>query len=491
MDNSVHKIWDSCLQFIKNNINATSFRLWFEPIVPVKVEQDNTLVVQVPSSFVHEYIETNYVELLRKALQRELGDTAKLRYNVVIDNGASRPPKPNYNGAAPQSGIRTNGIMSVPANRNSAAPPQPAKVASMEIQNPFTSPGIQKVTLDSRLNPIYTMENFVEGDCNKLGRSAAESIANKPIRNTFNPLMIFGNSGMGKTHLAQAIGNSIKEKYPEKLVLYVEANKFQTQYSDACRNNTRNDFIHFYQMLDVLIIDDVQEFAGKTGTQDTFFAIFNTFHMMGKQIILTCDTKPVELKGLTERLLTRFRWGLTAEVSAPDYITRLNILKRKAYNDGMDISGEILDYIAQTVVSNVRDLEGALLSLLAHSTFERTELTLDVAKQLLGQITKSSEPEKYTIDHIIKTVCAHFSLKESVLNSKSRAKEIATARQFAMYFAKQLTDMPYKQIGIEIGGRDHSTVLYACKTVAKQIENDEKFRETAAEIENKIKSKQG
>ncbi|MCR5455795.1 MAG: chromosomal replication initiator protein DnaA [Bacteroidales bacterium] len=473
MDNSVRQIWDNCLQFIKNNINANSFRMWFQPIVPVKVD-GSTLTVQVPSHFVYEYLEDNYVELLHRALQTELGPDAKLIYNIVVDK---RAPKGTFN---------------IPGNRNSALPHQPPtpQPQGHEIQNPFVTRGIQKIPLDSRLNPLYTMENFVEGDCNKLGRRAAESIANKPGHNPFNPFMIFGNSGMGKTHLAQAIGNSIKEKFPDKVVLYVEANKFQTQYTDSCRNNTRNDFVHFYQMLDVLIIDDVQEFAGKVGTQDTFFAIFNSFYMSGKQIILTCDTKPVELKGLNERLLTRFRCGLTVEVSMPDYETRLNILKRKAYNDGMIISEDILKYMAETVVSNVRDLEGALISLLAHSTFNRTELTLEVAKQLLGKITTNNEPEKYTIEHIIKTVCSHFGIKEQVLSSKSRAKEIATARQLAMYFAKQLTELPYKQIGIAIGNRDHSTVLYACKTVAKQIEKDDKFKEMTQEVENKIKSSQ-
>lgn len=469
MDNSVRQIWDNCLQFIKNNINATSFRVWFTPIVPLKLE-DCTLTVQVPSAYVYEYLEANYVELLRAALQRELGANAKLKYNIIVDNRAAK------------------GTFSVPSNRNSAPPQGTAAQPGTEIVDPFKTPSIKKMNLDSRLNPIYTMENFVEGDCNKLGRRAAESIANKPGHNPFNPFMIFGNSGLGKTHLAQAIGNSIKEKYPDKVVLYVEANKFQTQFTDACRNNTRNDFTHFYQMLDVLIIDDVQEFAGKMATQDTFFAIFNSFYLSGKQIILTCDTKPAELKGLNERLLSRFRCGLTVEVTMPDYATRLNILKRKAYNDGMVIADDILQYIAETVVSNVRDLEGALISLLAHSTFTRTELTLDVAKQLLGKITKNNESEKYTVEHIIKTVCTHFGIKEQVICSKSRAKEIAMARQLAMYFAKQLTDLPYKQIGIAIGNRDHSTVLYACKTVAKQIETDDKFKDIVLEIENKIKS---
>jgi chromosomal replication initiator protein len=475
MDN-VKIIWDNCLQYIKNNINAVSFKTWFKPIIPLRIV-GNILTVQVPSPFFFEYLEGNYIGILREALQRELGTDAKLEYNVVLDASRARTQQPHHTGQQPAA-THNSGTYNVPSK--TTAPSQPG------IMNPFATQGVQKMTINPQLNPNYTMDNFVEGECNKLGRSAAESIAHKP-GNTFNPFMIFGNSGLGKTHLAQAIGNAVKERFPEKVVLYVEANKFQTQYSDACRNNTRNDFIHFYQMLDLLIIDDVQEFAGKTGTQDTFFAIFNTLHQSGKQIILTCDTKPADLKGLTDRIITRFRWGLTVEVTVPDYITRLSILKRKVYNDGMNIPEEILEYIAKNVVSNVRELEGALISLLAHSTFGHTTLTLDVAKQLLGTIVKGAEPPKYKIENIIKSVCAYFSIKEQVLNSKSRAREIATARQMAMYFAKKLTDMPYQQIGIAIGGRDHSTVLHACKAIAKQIENDEKFKIIVDEVEDKIK----
>lgn len=441
--------------------------MWFEPIIPVKVE-GSTLTIQVQSLFVYEYLENNYVELLHKALQSELGPEAKLIYNILVDK-------------------RTQGTFDIPGNRNNGLPQTTGQKPYPARQTEEKAP---KRMVDPHLNPIYTMDNFIEGECNRLGRRAAEAIASKPGHNTFNPFVVFGNSGMGKTHLAQAIGNSIKEKFPDKVVLYVESNIFQTQYTDACRNNTRNDFIHFYQELDVLIIDDVQEFAGKMGTQDTFFAIFNSFYLKGKQIILTCDTKPVELKGLNERLLTRFRGGLSVEVSMPDYATRYNILKRKAFNDGMVISDDILKYVAEKITSNVRDLEGALISLLAHSTFSRTELTLDEAKELIGKITKNTEPEKYTIEHIMKTVCGHFGIKEQVITSQSRAKDIVIPRQLTMYFAKQLTDLPYKQIGISMGNRDHSTVLYACKTVAKQIENDDKFRTLVQEVENKIKSPQ-
>ena len=505
MENNVSTIWNNCLQFIKENIPASSYRTWFAPIVPLKVDS-HILTIQVPSAFFYEYLEENYIVLLRTALQRYLGKEAKLEYTIVVDAGRQPSMQRSYRGYG------KNGNMSVPNQNNSAKPyvpyqqgvyTFPGKISSHPenqtvnsnygasfpepaIHNPFVIPGIKKMTVNPQLNPNYTIDNFVEGECNRLGKSAAVSIAKKP-GSQFNPLLIFGKSGLGKTHLAQAIGNSVKEFYPDKLVLYVEANKFQTQYADACRNNTRNDFIHFYQMLDLLIIDDVQEFADKKGTQDTFFAIFNSLHQSGKQIILTCDTEPAELKGLSERLLSRFRWGLTVEVHVPDYETRLNILQKKVYNDGMNISDDILRYIAQTVVSNVRELEGALISLLAQSTFTRAELTLEVAKQLLGKIIKETEPE-YSIDFIVNTVCDYFKIKEAVLYSKSRAKDIVMARQLAMYYSKKFTDLPYQVIGTQIGGRDHSTVLHACKAVAKSIENDEKYRDVALAVEAEIKT---
>jgi len=491
MDN-VNIIWNNCLQIIKGGMNRSSFETWFTPIVPLKVE-NNTLTLQVPSAFFYEYLEGNYIELLRSALHQVLGMEAKLEYSIIVDGGRPKPQPVQRQAADSQQRFYQNpGAYRVPSQGNGTQSPvnvDPRGFHGQEIpNNPFVITGIQRQTINSQLNPNYTMDNFVSGKCNQLGFSAAETIAKNPNRNQFNPFLIFGGSGLGKTHLAQAIGNAIKERYSEKVVVYVEANKFQTQYSDACRNNTRNDFMHFYQMLDVLIIDDVQEFAGKQGTQDTFFAIFNSLHQAGKQIILTCDTMPAELKGLAERLLTRFRWGLTVELSTPDYETRLQILQRKCYNDGAEISLDILKYIAQTVVSNVRELEGALLSLFLHTTVMREELTLDVAKQLLSKIVKGGTEPKYKIEHIMRCVCEYFNIKENVINSKSRAREIVVARQMVMYFAKQLTELPYQQIGIAIGGRDHSTVLHACKAVQQKIDGDAEFKQMAADIENKIRT---
>lgn len=494
MDKNINIIWNNCLQFIKENVNLSSFNTWFVPIVPLKLE-NNILTVQVPSAFFYEYLEENFINVIRTALQIELGKDAKLEYSIVVDKVRPRNnPAHNFVGNQNQN----YGTMVIPANIRAAKMPQnvpnngnapmPGMMMPPQINNPFVIPAIQKQQIDSQLNSNYTLDNFVQGKCNQLGRSAAESIAKRPYKNTFNPFMIFGNSGLGKTHLAQAIGNAVKAQFPDKVVLYVEANKFQTQYVDAVRNNTRNDFIHFYQMLDVLIIDDVQEFAGKSGTQDTFFAIFNSLHQSGKQIILTCDTTPSQLQGLAERLLTRFKWGLTVEMEAPDYATRLSILIKKCYNDGFAISEDILKYVAQTVVSNVRELEGALLTLMLHTTLSRGEITLDVAKELLSKIVKGGTEPKYKIDYIMKTVCEFFNIKEAVINGKSRARDIVVARQLVMYFAKQLIDLPYQQIGIAVGGRDHSTVLHACKAVTKQKDSDPNFAELVAQVENKIKS---
>lgn len=493
IDNSVHIIWDKCLQYIKEGMNTSSFNTWFTPIVPLKVE-NSTLTLQVPSAFFYEYLEGNYIELIRTSIYNVLGPNAKLEYSIIVDNGRPKNPPTHtrQQGNQKAGGTQYQGSYKFPSQGNGTQSPvnvDPRQCAPSDIpKNPFVIPAIQRQTINSQLNSNYTMDNFIAGKCNQLGVSAAETISKNPNRNPFNPLLIFGNSGLGKTHLAQAIGNSIKEQFPEKVVVYVEANKFQTQYSDSCRNNTRNDFIHFYQMLDVLIIDDVQEFAGKQGTQDTFFAIFNSLHQTGKQIILTCDTPPVELKGLAERLLNRFRWGLSVELTTPDYETRLQILQHKCYNDGAEIPLNILKYIAQTVVSNVRELEGALLSLYIHTSVMPDEITLDQAKEILKKSIKGAVEPKYRIDHIMKCTCEYFGIKESVINSKSRAREIVVARQLVMYFAKQLTELPYQQIGLAIGGRDHSTVLHACKAVQKQLDADENFKKTASEVENKIKT---
>ena len=452
-----------------------SYRTWFEPIVPIKLDND-ILTIQVPSPFFYEYLEEQYIDILRKTLRKELGGGAKLEYSVVVDNNHSANNKPY--------------TMKLPTNQNNNLKNRPVTASAFHddstIKNPFVIPGIQKLNIDPQLKQDNTFDNFIEGDCNRLARSASYAVAQKPGGTAFNPLMLYGNSGLGKTHLAQAIGIEVKERFSEKIVLYVNANKFQTQFSEATRNNNRNDFLHFYQMIDVLIIDDVQEFAGKEKTQETFFHIFNHLHQTGKQLILTSDKPPIELKGLEQRLLSRFKWGLTADLQVPDFETRMNILRKKIYKDGIEIPAEVLEYIASHISSNVRELEGALISLLAQATLNKKEINIDLAIKMINKLVKCSVRE-ITIDYITKTVCDYFNLNPDSLGVKTRKRETVQARQIAMYFSKSMTKSSLAAIGSQIGGKDHATVLHACRTVANLKDTDKNFKVYLDEIENKLK----
>lgn len=466
--------WKNCLKVIKDNVPPMSFRTWFEPIIPVKLDE-NILTIQVPSPFFYEYLEEQYIDILSKTLRKELGPKAKLEYNVVMENTSMATNKPVTVRFPTQNKFE---LRNKPVSLSISSEPT--------IKNPFIIPGIKELTVDPQLNPDYTFNNFVEGECNRLARSAGFAVASKPGGNPFNPFLIYGGSGLGKTHLAHAIGIEIKEKYPEKTVLYVNAAKFITQYTESTRKNERNDFLHFYQNIDVLIMDDVQEFANKEKTQDTFFHIFNHLHQTGKQLILTSDKPPVELQGLEQRLLSRFKWGLSADLQAPDYETRILILKKKLYNDGILMPEEVIEYIASHISTNMRELEGALISLLAQSTLNNKEITLDLATQMIDKLVKNTKKE-ISIDYIQKVVCDYFSLSPELLQSKTRKREIVQARQIAMFFSKSLTKSSLATIGSQIGGKDHATVLHACKTVNNLIDTDKRFRGQVAEIEKKLK----
>ena len=467
-------VWNRCLQIIKDNVPSVSFKTWFEPIVPIKL-RDNVLTIQVPSPFFYEYLEEQYIDLLKKTLRKELGTEAKLEYNVVMENaGVSTKPYTVRLPARTRTEIR-NKPLSVPMDKE-----------EISIRNPFIIPGLKKLRIDPQLNSEYSFTNFVEGECNRLARSAGYAVSQKPGKTAFNPLFIYGDSGLGKTHLAQAIGIEVKEHFPELTVLYVTANRFQTQFIESIRNNTRNDFLHFYQMIDVLIVDDVHEFAGKEKTQDIFFHIFNHLHQSGKQLILTSDKAPVELQGLEQRLLSRFKWGLSTDLQSPDFETRMAILKKKTYNDGIDMSDEILEYIATHITNNIRELEGALISLLAQSTLNKKEITLDLARNMIDKLVKNTHKE-LSIDYIQKVVCDYFNIPIDLVLSKTRKREIVQARQVAMFFSKSLTKSSLATIGSRIGGKDHATVLHACKTVNNLIETDKRFRLQIEEIEKRLK----
>ena len=476
MSNEYRTAWEKCLSVIKDNVPTSSFKTWFEPIVPVKLE-NKVLTIQVPSAFFYEYLEEQFIDILRKTLRMVLGTGAKLEYNVVMGNAEGTGNNPF--------------IVSYPTNNNSKIVNKSLTVPlrteeKIQIPNPFIIPGIRKLQIDPQLKPHNTFENFIEGDCNRLARSASFAVAKDPGGTAFNPLMIYGNSGLGKTHLAQAIGIEVKEHFPDKVVLYVNANKFQTQFTEATRNNTRNDFLNFYQMIDVLILDDVHEFAGKEKTQETFFHIFNHLHQMGKQLVLTSDKPPIELKGMEQRLLSRFKWGLTADLQIPDFETRMKILRSKVYKDGISFSDEVLEYVASHITNNVRELEGALVSLLAQSMLNKREITLELAAKLINKLVKNSKCE-LSIEYISKVVCDYFNMSVDALQTKTRKREIVQARQIAMYFSKSLTKFSLASIGAQIGSKDHATVLHACKTVNNLKDTDKSFRLYMEEIEKKLK----
>ena len=469
------EVWNKCLSIIKDNVPSISFRTWFEPIVPLRLDE-SILTIQVPSPFFYEYLEEQYIDILSKTLLKELGPDAKLEYSVVMEQTGYSNSKP-YTVKFPTQAKTTlkNKPLSLPMDEEERT-----------IKNPFVIPGIKKLHVDPQLNPDYSFANFVEGDCNRLARSAGYAVAQNPGGTAFNPLLIYGGNGLGKTHLAQAIGIEVKERIPDKVVLFVNANKFQTQFVEATRNNNRNDFLHFYQMIDVLILDDVHEFAGKEKTQDTFFHIFNHLHQSGKQLVLTSDKPPVELKGMEQRLLSRFKWGLSADLQVPDFETRVAILQKKVYTDGIHMADEVLEYIASQITNNVRELEGALISLLAQSTLNKKEITLELVRELIDKLVKNTTKE-LSIDYIQKVVSDYFNIPVDLMHSKTRKREIVQARQISMYFAKSLTKSSLALIGSQIGGKDHATVLHACKTVNNLLETDKRFRLYLDEIEKKLK----
>jgi len=473
MSVTANSVWKNCLVFIQDNIQPQAFKTWFEPIKPVKLSE-NALSIQVPSKFFYEWLEEHYVKLLKVALTKELGETAKLVYIIRMENTYGN--KEPFTEKIPSS------------NRGAMAAQEmdvPIKSKNPELRNPFVIPGIRNIKIESQLNPNYNFDNFLEGDSNRLARSAGMAVANKPGGTSFNPLLVFGGVGLGKTHLAHAIGVEIKDKYPERTVLYISAEKFTQQYIESVKKNTRNDFIHFYQLIDVLIIDDVQFLSGKSGTQDVFFHIFNHLHQNGKQVILTSDKAPVDMQDIEQRLLSRFKWGLSAELQSPDYETRISILKNKLYRDGVEIPEDIIEYVAKHIKTNIRELEGAIISLIAQSTLNKREVTIELAQQVVEKFVKNTKRE-VSIDYIQKVVSDYFEMDVATLQSKTRKRHIVQARQLAMFFAKKFTKASLASIGSQIGKRDHATVLHACKTVDNLAETDKQFRKYIDDLTKKF-----
>ena len=473
------QVWAECLRMIKDILgpeNNDAFEAWFMPIKPLKIE-GNTLIVQVPSQFFYEYIEEHYIMLLRKVIRTQLGANAMLRYSVVMDQSIKTEPISMT--LSSQGGRQTaNPLTAMAVNIN--------KEGAREIPNPFIIPGLKKMRVPSQLSANYTLENFVEGDCNRLARSAGYAVADKPGKTSFNPLLIHSGVGLGKTHLANAIGLKTKELHPDKTVLYVTSEQFMNQFGDACKAKNVNDFIHFYEMIDVLIVDDIQFWSGKSEkTQEAFFHIFNHLHQRNCQIIITPDKSPSDLQGLQPRLLSRLKWGLQAELQAPDVETRKAILREKLQNDGIEMGDDVVEYIAYNINSNVRELEGALISLMAQSSLNHKQITLDLTRELINKYVQSSQRE-ITIDYIQKVVCDHLDLPVESIQQTSRKREIVQARQLAMYFSKKITKSSLSVIGLQCGNKDHATVLHACKTIENLRQTDRNIRAMVDELEKKL-----
>ncbi|MDR0891527.1 MAG: chromosomal replication initiator protein DnaA [Mediterranea sp.] len=461
-------LWNRCLAIIRDNVPETTYNTWFAPIVPLKYE-DNALYIQVPSQFFYEMLEDKFVDLMRKTLYKVIGEGTNLMYNVMVDK-SSVP----------------NQTVNLEASKRSTAVGNKSIFGGNKVPGFLQAPVAPE--LDPHLNPNYNFENFIEGYSNKLSRTVAVAVAKEPGGTAFNPLFLYGASGVGKTHLANAIGTKIKELYPEKRVLYVSAHLFQVQYTDSVRNNTTNDFINFYQTIDVLIIDDIQEFAGVTKTQNNFFHIFNHLHQNGKQLILTSDRAPVLLQGIEERLLTRFKWGMVAELEKPTVELRKDILRNKIHRDGLQFPAEVIDYIAENVNESVRDLEGIVIAIMARSTIFNKDIDLDLAQHIVHGVV-NKETKAVGIDDILNAVCQHFSLEVSAVHTKSRKREVVQARQVAMYLAQKKTGFSTSKIGKFIGNRDHATVIHACKTIKNQLEVDKAFKQEVQEIENSLGKK--
>lgn len=463
MNSILNTKWNSCLAIIKDNVSEATFNTWFADIKPIKYE-GNTLTIQVKSNFVYEFLEGNFVDLLRSTLFKVMGKGTQLMYSVLTDKD---------NNLSMEVGTEN---YSTKGSGNSGNSGNNTPKAMQEV--------VQE--LDPMLISRYTFENYVEGISNRLSRSVALSVADKPGR-AFNPLFIHGSSGVGKTHLVNAIGVRIKEQHPQLRVLYVSAHLFQVQYTDSILQKNFNDFMRFYQSIDVLIIDDIQEFAGLQKTQNAFFHIFNHLHLNGKQLIMTSDRSPAQLQGMEERLITRFKWGMTAEIEKPDLELRKNILRNKIHKDGLKFPEEVISYIAENVNASIRDLEGIVVSIMAHSTINNSDIDINLARRIVGDFS-NYEKKTITIDEIIKTVADYYGVEVSAINTRSRKREVVLVRQVAMFLAKKHLDLSTSKIGQYVGNRDHATVLHACKTVTNLADTDKQFRTELNEIDQALQT---
>ena len=461
-------LWDNCLALIRENVSEQHYNTWFKPIVFESYKPaTKTLLVRVPSTFFYEYLEANFVDLLSKVLHQNFGDGIRLTYRVVVVKDAP------------------GGTTPLPLDKEDASDISP------KLRDPEQNAGAQETQtedIETQLDPKLTFNNYMEGESNKLPRSVGLSIAQHPNPPQFNPMFIYGPSGSGKTHLVNAIGVKAKQMYPQKRVLYVSARLFQTQYTDAILHNSSNDFINFYQSIDILIVDDIQDWAGKAKTLNTFFHIFNHLFRNGKRIILASDRPPVDLQDVPDRLLTRFSCGLVAELEKPNIQLCVDILSNKIRRDGLKISKDVITFIAQTCNGSVRDLQGAINGLLAYSIVYNSNIDIRLAERVIKRAVKVDD-KPLTIDDIVEKVCTHYNVTTAAVNSKSRKREYVVARQVTMYLAQKYTKMPASRIGKLVGNRDHSTVIHSCSKVEERLNIDHEFSDEIMSIENSFKLK--
>jgi chromosomal replication initiator protein len=458
-------VWDKCLKTIRSEVSEQSFKTWFEPIVPLSFNE-NKLTIQVPSKFFYEWLEDKYVAVLKKAIDTNIGKVGQLEYSIFVD----RPSLKSAIEAKQQN--------------------QPASNPKNKVQEPNFNKSPFELDLilskqESYLNPAYTFDSYVEGDCNSLARSAGLAIAQRPGNTAFNPLMVYSNVGLGKTHLLQAIGNQIKHNYPDKFVLYVSSEKFTNQFINAAKNNSLQVFTNFYMNVDVLILDDVQFLAGKEKTQETFFHIFNHLHQTGKQIIMSSDRAPKKLEGFMERLLSRFKWGLTADLQKPDLETRIAIIEKKLEADSQKFSNEVVQFLAQNVNTNIRELEGVLISLMAQASLNRKEIDIELVKKTLKGIIKRAERE-LTMDQIVEAVSDVYKISTEELRGKNRSKNLILPRQLSIYLIKEMLITPLVNIGYFFD-RDHSAIIYSVKAIEAALKTDPILSERCDYLHKKLK----
>lgn len=455
----LHSLWQQCLELLRNAIDEKEFRTWFLPIVPLSIE-GQVLTLSMPTNYFCDYVEKNFQDAMGLAFRRVIGPNVRLVYKINIDSTSPHPHKTTLTTAS--SPLKERSAYSAPLRNHTA-------------HNNF----------DSQLNPKFTFENFYESECNHVARSVAESIVSNPINSPINPFFIYGASGVGKTHLCHAIGLAIKEKYPHLKVLYVSSHLFQLQYTTASQNKSANDFIYFYQQIDVLIIDDIQFFMGKEGTQKAFFQIFNHLNLLRKQIILTSDKPPVDLNDMEDRLISRISGAITVEMQRPDLHLRKEILLQKAMESGTELSPEIIDFIAENATRNIRELEGSLLSLITHATITGCDISLGFAKKILKR-SVALEKKEVTISNIEKVVCSDMALPIQEVRSKSRKQKVVEARHLIMYLSKKHTNYSLSAIGEFMGGRTHATVLHGYQMIKNQISLNPQFSERVVGLEKQI-----